>query len=121
VRVTILARAHALACHQDQREPLSLETLALILDVHVRTLRTAARDGRLKATYNTFVAFGKPVPRASLDAGDRFMRTCWRRRLAMNGYCLGRPRALCEIRQANVICLQVRAAAVRRRGGSRGA
>jgi hypothetical protein len=25
----------------------------------------------------------------------------------MNGYCLGRPRALCKIRQADVICLQV--------------
>src|SRR5476649_2181327 len=64
VRDTVLARARALAGQHDRRAPLSLDTLALILDVHVRTLRTAARDGRLRVTYNT-VAFGKPVPRAT--------------------------------------------------------
>ena len=73
VRKTILVRARALAGQRDRRAPLSLDTLALILDVHVRTLRVAARDGRLRVTYNTG-AFGKPVPRATVDAGERFIR-----------------------------------------------
>jgi DNA-binding transcriptional regulator YiaG len=77
VRDTILARARALAAQHDRRAPLSLDTLALILHVHVRTLRTAAQDGRLRASYNT-VAFGKPVPRATLDAGERFMRNFYK-------------------------------------------
>jgi transcriptional regulator with XRE-family HTH domain len=45
VRDTILAQARALAGAHDRRAPLSLETLALILGVHVRTLQVAARDG----------------------------------------------------------------------------
>ena len=73
VRETILARARALAVQHDRRATLSLDTLALVIDVHVRTLRTAARDGRLRVTYNT-VAFGRPVPRATVNAGERFMR-----------------------------------------------
>ncbi len=72
-RDTILARARALAGQCHPHTPLSLDTLALILDVHVRTLRVAARDGRLRVIYNT-VAFGRPVPRATLDAGEQFRR-----------------------------------------------
>jgi DNA-binding transcriptional regulator YiaG len=91
VRITILARARALAGHADRRAPLSLETLALILGVHVRTLRTAARDGRLKVTYTGGVAFGKPVPRTTRDAGDEFMRTYYKQSYRWNRRSVRRP------------------------------
>ena len=77
VRDTILAQARAFAGAHDRRAPVSLETLALILGVHVRALRVAARDGRLKVTFNT-VAFGKPVPRATIEVGEQFMRVYYR-------------------------------------------
>ena len=90
VRDAVLARARALADARDRRVPLSLAILALILGVHVRTLQTAARDGRLRVRYNT-VAFGKPVPRASLDAGERFMQTYYRQSYRRDRRSVRRP------------------------------
>lgn len=89
VRDAVLARARALAGARDRRA-LSLATLALILGVHVRTLQTAARDGRLRVRYDT-VAFGKPVPRASLDAGERFMQTYYRQSYRWDRRSVRRP------------------------------
>ena len=43
----ILARARALATHRDNHALLPLPVLALLIGVHVKTLRAAARDGRL--------------------------------------------------------------------------
>ena len=43
----ILARARALATHRDEQALLPLPVLALLIGVHVKTLRAAARDGRL--------------------------------------------------------------------------
>ena len=49
----ILARARALAAHRDDHALLPLPVLALLIGVHVKTLRSAARDGRLLVTYDT--------------------------------------------------------------------
>jgi hypothetical protein len=53
VRDTVLARARALAGQRDRRAPLSLDTLALILDVQVRTLTDAGSFGS-RAIYASF-------------------------------------------------------------------
>ena len=47
----MLARARALATHRDDHALLSLPVLALLIGGHVKTLRSAARDGRLPVTY----------------------------------------------------------------------
>ena len=44
----VLARARALATHQDDHALLPLPVLALLIGVHVKTLRAAARDGCLR-------------------------------------------------------------------------
>jgi len=58
-RMAIAARAQAL---------LSMAQLAERLGVHPRTLRAAARDGRLEVTDDTRSAFSRPVPRATTGA-----------------------------------------------------
>ena len=55
--LTILARARALATHRDDHALLPLPVLALLIGVHVKTLRAAARDGRLPVTYDTRTTF----------------------------------------------------------------
>src|SRR5262245_30948640 len=46
----------------DPSRTLSMVHLAEALGVHPRTLRDAARAGRLEFTYTNQVAFGHPVP-----------------------------------------------------------
>ena len=53
----VMARAKALATHRDNHELLPLPVLALLIGVHVKTLRSAARDGRLPVTYDTRTTF----------------------------------------------------------------
>ena len=53
VRFEILTRANELALCQDPEALLPLETLARLIGVHVRTLHAAAKDGRLRVTYDT--------------------------------------------------------------------
>ena len=53
----ILARARALGTHRDDHALLPLPVLALLIGVHVKTLRAAARDGRLPVTYDTRTTF----------------------------------------------------------------
>src|SRR6266849_1809565 len=59
-----LTRARELAVAEDPRRLRSLQQLAAELGVHVRTLRDAARSGRLDVTYGNLVVFRNPVPRA---------------------------------------------------------
>jgi DNA-binding XRE family transcriptional regulator len=47
--------------------------------VHVRTLRAAAHDGRLAATFGPRPFFGKLTATATREAGARFMSTWYRR------------------------------------------
>ena len=53
----ILARARAVAAHRDNHALLPLSVLARLIGVHVKTLRAAARDGRLPVTYDTRTTF----------------------------------------------------------------
>ena len=58
----VMARAQVLATHRDDHALLPLPMLALLIGVHVKTLRAAARDGRLPVTYDTRRAYyGRPV------------------------------------------------------------
>jgi transcriptional regulator with XRE-family HTH domain len=62
----------------DER-PMTLPALADLLAVHVRTLRAAARDGRLAVTYGTRSYFGRPVPMATRSAGQAFRHLYYRK------------------------------------------
>jgi len=73
-----LDKAQALAATHDPNRRWSLQELATELGVHVRTLRDAARAGRLDVVYGTRVVFRNPIPRASLAAGRAFMERYYR-------------------------------------------
>ena len=70
----MLARARALATHRDDDDHalLPLPVLALLIGVHVKTLRAAARDGRLPVTYDTRTTFRQLRARATLAAVTQF-------------------------------------------------
>ena len=68
----ILARARALATHRDDHALLPLPVLALLVGVHVKTLRSAARDGRLPVTYDTRTTFRRLRVRATFAAATQF-------------------------------------------------
>ena len=69
----ILARARTLATHRDDHALLPLPVLALLIGVHVKTLRAAARDGRLPVTYDTRTTFRRlrALPSGSRDVGQQ--------------------------------------------------
>ena len=75
----ILARARALATHRDDHALLPLSVLALLIGVHVKTLRAAARDGRLAATYDTRTTFRHLRARATPAAATLFRRSYYGR------------------------------------------
>ena len=75
----VLARARALATHRDDHELLPLPVLALLIGVHVKTLRAAARDGRLPVTYDTRTTFRHLRSRATPAAARAFRRSYYRR------------------------------------------
>ena len=72
-------KARALAAAHDPERLWSLAALAATLGVHARTLRDAARSGRLAVVYGTRASFGHPVPRATMTAGRAFMEQYYRR------------------------------------------
>ena len=67
------------ADHARQTELLSLQQLAAELGVHVRTLRAAARTGRLETNFSVRSVFGHPLRMASRAASEKFKRTYYRR------------------------------------------
>ena len=71
----MLARARALATHRNDHELLPLPVLALLIGVHVKTLRSAARDGRLPVTYDTRTTFRHLRARATPAAARAFRRS----------------------------------------------
>ena len=75
----MLARARALATHRDDHALLSLPVLALLIGVHVKTLRVAARDGRLPVTYDTRTTFRRLRARATPAAARAFRRSYYGR------------------------------------------
>jgi DNA-binding transcriptional regulator YiaG len=60
-------------------EPLSLDQLARELGVHHRTLRAAARTGRLVVQLSSRSAFGRPIRRATQQAAALFMERYYRK------------------------------------------
>ena len=77
----ILARARALATHRDDHALLPLPVLALLIGVHVKTLRAAARDGRLQVTYDTRTTFRRLRARATLAAATQFRHAYYGRQV----------------------------------------
>ena len=75
----ILARARALATHRDDHALLPLPVLALLIGVHVKTLRAAARDGRLPVTYDNKTTFRRLRARATPAAAGAFRRSYYGR------------------------------------------
>ena len=75
----ILARARALATHRDDHALLPLSVLALLIGVHVKTLRAAARDGRLPVTYDTRTTFRRLRARATPADATAFRRSYYGR------------------------------------------
>lgn len=75
----ILVRARALQVPHDRRTRVPLHVLAAEFDVHVRTLRAAARDGRLAATFEPRTFFGALTATATREATARFVATSYRR------------------------------------------
>ncbi len=68
----------AVTAHARNTEPLSLDQLAFELGIHQRTLRAAARTGRLAVQFALRSVFGRPVRYATRAAGLRFMETHYR-------------------------------------------
>ena len=64
----VVQRARGLAVHRDDAELLPLQVLAALVGVHVRTLHSAARDGRLAVVYDTRTTFRRLRPKATLAA-----------------------------------------------------
>ena len=77
----ILARARALAAHRDDHELLPLPVLALLIGVHVKTLRAAARDGRLPVTYDNKTTFRRLRGRATLATARQFRHSYFGRQV----------------------------------------
>jgi DNA-binding transcriptional regulator YiaG len=65
--------------HAGNTELLSLDQLARELGVHQRTLRAAARTGRLQVTFSSRSAFGRPIRLATRVAARAFMQKDYRR------------------------------------------
>ena len=77
----MLARARALATHRDDHALLPLPVLALLIGVHVKTLRAAARDGRLPVTYDTRTTFRRLRARATPADAKAFRRSYYGRQV----------------------------------------
>jgi transcriptional regulator with XRE-family HTH domain len=85
--VSVLRRVNVVVLdHARNSKLLSLDQLARELGVHQRTLRAAARGGRLAVTFSVRSVFGRAVRLATRAAGQASMRTHYRE--------FGRPRRI---------------------------
>ena len=75
----IVERAKTLTRKRPAHERMPLRVLADEFHVNVRTLRAAARDGRLKATFSPRPYFGRLCATATRAAAAKFMATWYRR------------------------------------------
>ena len=73
VRPDILTRANELALRADPHALPPLEMLARLIHVHVKTLHAAAKDGRLRVTYETRTTFRSLRARATVADADTFL------------------------------------------------
>ena len=76
---------HVVADRPRQTELLSLDVLARELGVHERTLRAAARSGRLVVKFSPRSAFGRSIRLATRAAAAEFMRRYYKR--CYSRYC----------------------------------
>jgi len=74
-----LKKAREVSIAHDPEHLRSLQELATVLGVHVRTLRDAVRAGRLRVVYENRVVFRNLVPRATLADGRMFMERYYKR------------------------------------------
>jgi DNA-binding transcriptional regulator YiaG len=74
-RPDILTRANELALRADPHALRPLATLARLIHVHVKTLHAAAKDGRLRVTYDTRTTFRSLRARATVADADAFLHT----------------------------------------------
>jgi len=90
----IVNQARTLKAKGPRHDRVPLQVLADELHVHVRTLRAAAQDGRLAATFGPRPFFGKLTATATREAAEQFMAV-WHRRT----YGRGRRRhvAVCRV------------------------
>ena len=90
----IVSQARTLKAKRPSHDRLPLQVLADEFHVHVRTLRAAAHDGRLVATFGPRPFFGKLTATATREATARFMATWYRRTY---GRGRRRPVAVCRV------------------------
>ena len=70
----VMVYARVIATHRDDHALLPLPVLALLIGVHVKTLRATARDGRLPMTFDTRTTFRRRRARATPAAAQQFRR-----------------------------------------------
>ena len=70
----VMVYARVIATHRDDHALLPLPVLALLIGVHVKTLRATARDGRLPMTFDTRTTFRRLRARATPAAAQQFRR-----------------------------------------------
>ena len=75
----ILEKARKLVRANRLNQLMSLDALGRLLGIHPRTLRQAARTGRLTVTYDTRTFCGVPIARATRQAGEAFKATFYRK------------------------------------------
>jgi DNA-binding transcriptional regulator YiaG len=90
----IVSQARTLKAKRPLHDRVTLQVLADELHVHVRTLRAAAHDGRLAATFGPRPFFGKLTATATREAAAKFMATWYRRTY---GRGRRRPVAVCRV------------------------
>ncbi len=76
---SVVAQARQLAGGSVDEKPVPLAILAPIIGVHVRTLRHAARMGRLRVTYDTRTTFRHVRLRATRQDAETFLRMFYKR------------------------------------------
>lgn len=84
----VVRRAQTLTAKRSPPERLPLQVLANHFHVHVRTLRAAAHDGRLAATFGVRPYFGRLTARATREAVATFMAIWYRRTYGRGRRCL---------------------------------
>jgi transcriptional regulator with XRE-family HTH domain len=66
--------------HRCDTELFTIDFLARAYHIHPRTLRAAARDGRLTVHFSNRAVFGRPLRLATRGAVDDFVRRFYRQR-----------------------------------------
>jgi DNA-binding XRE family transcriptional regulator len=77
----VLITANELALRSNPHALLPLDVLARLIHVHVRTLHKAAREGRLRVTYDTRTTFRRLRRRATLVDAEHFLHAYFEKAL----------------------------------------